>query len=252
MIQWFLDQTVRFAEYAQGVGAAGKPHPKTDSAVLQTLKSVNHAITIFDVGANRGDYSQLALKILTGKQVSIHAFEPNQTAFAALNHKFAANPSLTLNNTALGGVQDERTLYFDKPGSELSSLYPRRINHHGIQMTGQEQVKVETLDVYCSEHQINAIDLLKLDAEGHELEILRGAQQLLNSKKISRVAFEFGGANIDSRTYLRDFYQLFASQGMSLARVTAFGSLRPVDRYTEAFERFKTTCFVATLSSQSK
>ncbi len=252
MIQWFLDQTVRFAEYAQGVGAAGRPHPKTDRAVLQTLKSANHAITIFDVGANCGDYSQLALKILAGKQLSIHAFEPSQTAFAALEQKFDANPNLTLNNKALGSEKGERTLYFDKPGSELGSLYPRRIDHHGIQMTGHEQVKVETLDTYCKERQIGAIDLLKLDAEGHELEILRGAQNLFENKKITQVAFEFGGCNIDSRTYLRDFYEFFASRGMRLARVTAFGSLRPIERYTEALERFKTTCFVATLSSQSK
>jgi FkbM family methyltransferase len=252
MIQWLLDQTVRLAEYAQGVGAAGRPHPRTDKAVLQKLTRATHPLVIFDIGANRGDYSQLALKILAGKQLSIHAFEPSQTAFAELKQKLTPNQNLTLNNFALGSKQEERILYSNKPGSELSSLYERRIDYHGIQMTGQEHVKVETLDTYCASHQINSIDLLKLDAEGHELEILRGAPHLFESKKIVLIAFEFGGCNIDSRTYLRDFYELFVSHGMSLSRVTAFGTLRPISGYTEALERFKTTCFVATLSPPSK
>lgn len=247
MIQWFLDQTVRFAEYAQGVGAAGKLNHKTDSAVLRQLRAANHPLVIFDVGANHGDYSQLALETLKGNVLSIHAFEPSSAAFTALAQRYVGNANVILNNFALGSAPSERTLYFDKPGSELSSLYSRSIGHHGIQMNGQELVRVETLNDYCSSRLVNAIDLLKIDVEGHELEVLRGAQQLFEGKKIKRVAFEFGGCNIDSRIFLRDFYEFFAAHGMQPARVTAFGALRSMPRYSEALERFRTTCFVATL-----
>jgi hypothetical protein len=52
--------------------------------------------------------------------------------------------------------------------------------------------------------QIQRIDLLKLDTEGHELSVLEGARRLLESRAIDTIQFEFGGANIDSRTFLRD------------------------------------------------
>jgi hypothetical protein len=59
------------------------------------------------------------------------------------------------------------------------------------------------------------------------------------------VSFEFGGCNVDSRTFVRDFFEFFAAQKMSLARVTAFGGLYSLPHYEEALEQFRTTCFVA-------
>jgi hypothetical protein len=141
----------------------------------------------------------------------------------------------------------QQTLYYDVPGSELSSLYSRRIGYHGVQMTGSEMVRMDTLDRYCAAHGVERIDLLKLDVEGHELSVLQGAAKLFERKQIAMVSFEFGGCNIDSRTYLRDFFEFFAGLHMDLARVTRLGGLQALPRYEEALEQFRTTCFVATL-----
>jgi FkbM family methyltransferase len=246
MIQWLLDKAVRLALYGQGIGAAGKANACADHAALRLLKqNGTRPLVLFDVGANRGDYVQLALKRLAKIPVVIHAFEPSQAAFAELSKRFAERQQIVLDNVALGGEVSERMLHYDVAGSELSSLYPRKIEHHDIRMSGSEQVRVETLDVYCSQRGIDWIDLLKLDVEGHELEVLRGGAEMFKRRQIAMVSFEFGGCNVDSRTFLRDFFYFFADHGMSLARVNAFGGLQPIPRYDEALEQFRTTCFVA-------
>ncbi len=243
--QDFLQITVRLAQYCQGIGCASAPRAATDRAVLQHLKTAHRSPVIFDVGANRGQFLRQALTQFAGRPTTIHAFEPSSAAFTELQRDFGAESGVTLNNFALGHEASERTLYFDVPGSELSSLYLRQIDHHGMSFAGSELVPVKTLDDYCGAQGVSRIDLLKLDVEGHELYVLHGAAQMFERHAIDMVSFEFGGCNIDSHTFVRDFFNFFASRGMKLARVTATGHLYPIPHYEEGLEQFRTTCFLA-------
>jgi len=242
-LQWLLHNIVKVAQYGQGIGYAGRPNSRADKAVLQLVKT--DAPVIFDVGANRGDYLHLALTRLSQRHPSVHSFEPGSAAFAELQQRFGQHDRVSINNLALGSQPGLLALYYDTPGSELSSLYRRRLHHHGKLFAGSEQVCVDTLDNYCATRGIDHIDLLKLDVEGHELEVLKGAMQLFQRAAIRTVSFEFGGCNIDSRTFLRDFLDFFAAQRMNVARVTATGPLYRITRYEEALEQFRATCFVA-------
>jgi len=243
-LQWLLRNAVKLAQYGQGIGLT-----RTDKAALQKLKSSVGSLVVFDVGANCGDYLQLALTELANRQTVIHAFEPSSAAFAELEKRFGGKSGIVLNNLALGDKPGQQTLYYDKPGSELSSLHSRKLDHHGIDFSGSELVQVDTLDEYCHTCGVERIDLLKLDVEGHELSVLKGAAQMFKRLAIGMVSFEFGGCNIDSRTYFRDFFDFFAMRHMKLARVTASGHLHPIPRYEEALEQFRTTCFVAEVPS---
>jgi FkbM family methyltransferase len=235
---------VKLGQYWQGIGCAGKANAATDRAVLRELRGGGGPLVIFDVGANRGQFLQLALSEFGGQSV-IHAFEPSSAAFAELRQRFGAESGVVLNNFAMGSEDSQRTLFYDVAGSELSSLYPRRVEHHGHSFTGSEQVQVKTLDDYCGEQGVTRIDLLKLDVEGHELAVLNGAIKMFERDAIERVSFEFGGCNVDSRTFVRDFFEFFESRDMKLARVTAAGKLFPITRYEEGLEQFRTTCFLA-------
>ena len=213
--------------------------------MLQQVRRGDRPPVIFDVGANRGQFLQLALTLFAGRQTVIHAFEPSSTAFSELQRRFGSQSGVILNNFALGSGASERALYYDVAGSELSSLYPRKIEHHGAPFTGSELVQVKTLDEYCGLQGVSRIDLLKLDVEGHELQVLQGATQMFARGATQMVSFEFGGCNIDSRTFVRDFFDFFESRGMQLARVTAAGNLYSIARYEEGLEQFRTTCFLA-------
>ena len=81
--------------------------------------------------------------------------------------------------------------------------------------------------------------------EGHELDVLRGATEMLREGKVSLVSFEFGGCNIDTRTFLQDFWYFFESYGMSMmGRITPTGFVQPLGKYSELYEQFTTTNYL--------
>ena len=69
---------------------------------------------------------------------------------------------------------------------------------------------------------------------------------MLEGKRISIVSFEFGGANIDSRTYIKDFYYFFRAYDMKLFRITPSNYLFPIASYKDSLEQFGTSNFIAT------
>ena len=104
------------------------------------------------------------------------------------------------------------------------------------------------VDRYCDEHEIARIDLLKLDVEGHELDVLEGAARMLSRRQIGLITFEFGGTNIDSRVFFREIYNRLRQAEMTVGRITPSGYVFPMPIYRETYERFLATNFLAQLS----
>jgi len=189
----------------------------------------------FDVGANVGDWTEMALQI--NPALLIHCFEPSPTTFATLSGK--RFPSTVHRNPfALGERSGERELYVFGDNSGANSLY-HRIGTVG-QATRSESVLVRTLDDYAAHHGIGAIDFLKIDVEGHELSVLRGAERMLSAGAITIVQFEYGGSYIDARILLKDVWDLVtaANAGYSFYKIFQSG-LRRVTEYRQTFESFQ-------------
>ena len=100
-----------------------------------------------------------------------------------------------------------------------------------------ELITVTTIDRFLHEHAIDRLDFLKLDVEGNELRILDGAVDSLESGLIDAIQFEVSDAEIEARTFFRDFYERLRPH-YDLHRVLQDG-LRPIDGYKEAYEIFK-------------
>jgi hypothetical protein len=94
------------------------------------------------------------------------------------------------------------------------------------------------LDDFCAEESIARIDLLKIDAEGHELAVLDG----MGSLRPAKIQFEFGVSG--SRIFLRDFFD--ALTNYTIYRILPKGLVRV--EYSERMEQFNTTNFLAVLS----
>ena len=106
-------------------------------------------------------------------------------------------------------------------------------------------MEINTIDNYCSENSIDHIHLLKIDIEGHELDALAGAKEMFALKSIDIVTFEFGGCNIDTRTFFQDFWYFFNEANFKIFRITPSGYLHPLKSYKEIYEQFRTTNFIA-------
>jgi len=240
-----LQFIVFVAQYFMGIGSGSSVDSSGESAVFKMLAQKKQPpYCIFDVGANQGQFLKSALSNLSdGAQ--IHAFEPASETFRLLSKNAGNNPSVILNNFGMGKEPGSFELFYDKEGSGLASLTSRRLDHFDIKFSQSEKVTIDTIDNYCALRNIDQIDLLKIDVEGHELDVLAGATGLLGSGRIGMVMFEFGGCNIDTRTFFQDFYYLFTGNGMSLFRISPSGYCCPVRAYSELLEQFRTTNFLA-------
>ena len=90
-------------------------------------------------------------------------------------------------------------------------------------MVESETVQVRRLDDVCREFGVDRIDFLKVDAEGSDLDVLRGAEALLG-ERIGVIQFEFGGTSIDANQTLRDFFDLLEPAGYRVHRLLPEGS----------------------------
>jgi FkbM family methyltransferase len=202
-------------------------------------------LRFFDVGANVGDWGAQVLGHFDPHKIEVFAFEPSRAAFKELGIRFKQFPHFQLFNFGLGHKNMETFLFSDSQASGIASLYRRRLDHFGIHFDqkNDEMVQIQTLDAFCKERKISRIDFLKLDVEGHELRVLEGAKNLLESNAIQFIQFEFGGSNIDSRTYFQDFFYLL-NEKYRIFRVLKNG-LHPIPEYREVDECFVTTNYLA-------
>ncbi len=128
----------------------------------------------------------------------------------------------------------------------MASLTKRKLDYFGLDLNHSEKVIVDTLDNYCSENAIDKIHLLNCDVEGHELDVFSGASEMFKKDgAIGIVTFEFGGCNIDTRSFFQDFWYFFEEYRMDIFRITPSEYLQPINSYQEIYEQFRTTKFVA-------
>lgn len=211
------------------------------------LKGKN-SITLFDVGANDGQFALLASQLFP-IQTTIYSFEPSHHTFKVLNEQInKANISMSRIKTfnfGLGAQKETLTLYAAEAGATTASLYNMQRHQTISAKDNKEEVSIRTLDDFCAEMQIQQIDYLKIDIEGHEYFCLTGARQMLENRHIRFIQFEFGECHIDSKTFFRDFYRMLSPQ-YHLYRIVSDG-VRQMKSYSTDLEVFDTANYLAEL-----
>jgi FkbM family methyltransferase len=238
--QRFLSLLERSFALGQGKGWGAGTIAQEVSACCSLL--ADQPRLLVDIGGNRGAYAQEFLKRFPGS--SVHLFEPSSYNVNILKPLFSSVTGVNIVASALSDKSGKLTLYADKPGSGLGSLSKRRLDHFGIEMTDEEVVPVlrfdEDWEQFSSASPV--IDYVKIDVEGHELSVLEGFGDFL--KRVKLIQFEFGGCNIDTRTFFQDFWYFFSGNNFSLYRITPRGAIA-VTAYREADEFFATTNYIA-------
>ncbi len=142
-----------------------------------------------DVGANIGDWT-LALKKLAGAGAKFAAYEPSRSAFVILKEQFASDPFVQIFDSAVGDRPGTMTLLEESNAGKGSTLVP------GLtRITGENRVvNVTTLDDEIERLGWPLVDCIKIDAEGYDFHVLRGAREALESHSIAVVQFEYNRA----------------------------------------------------------
>ena len=233
----FLRQAERKIQTLQGKGFQGGVI-KEFSHVIPLLNSLEKRdISVLDIGAHHGEYS---LEILVNfPRSKIWAFEPSAESFRALSENL---PRINKFNFALGSRIQRGELYANERGSTESSLFQRITDKgNGLEeFTEYTSIAINTLDGWNIEKR--RFDFAKIDAEGSELDILIGGKETIS--KIPIIQFEFGGSNIDSRTYFRDLWIFFSELDFKVLRMSRSG-LKVIEKYRDLDEVFRTTNYLA-------
>lgn len=140
---------------------------------------------IFDVGANYGQTAEYYSKSFP--DAKIYSFEPVKSSF----EKLTANTKNLLNvavfQNAFGNAEKTVEIaLFDENQSQLNSLKESSNKADAV----KETIRVTTIDSFLKSEGIAAIDLLKIDTEGYEVEVLTGAFSSIRAGKIKLVLCE--------------------------------------------------------------
>lgn len=245
--QEFLGIVSHCVQHLMGVGS-GSSVMNSGERVLTRLckKHSNKPYVVFDVGGNTGEFIDLVLNNIK-EGVIVYGFEPSIECFNGLVRKYENNQKIILNNIALSAIPGEGALYTNTIGSGSASMTKPQYGEKAEEFMFSQPIKISTVDQYCKNNSINEISLMKIDVEGHDLDVLKGSKEMLRNQKIKVLSFEFCAAALETRIYFRDFYEYLTKFGYEIYRITRSGYIHKINKYDEKNEIFRTTNFVAVL-----
>jgi FkbM family methyltransferase len=191
--------------------------------VLEALRPAGCG-TVFDVGANVGHWTQAVLELWPDCRVD--AFEVAPVTVGLLQENIAQRPyegRVRAHALGLSEQPGRQTMHFYPGRHELTSDSPR---HDGVASVPFE-ARLSTVDRVCQEQGIERLDDLKIDVEGAEYRVLKGAAGLLEAGAVTCIQFEYGAFAIDTRVMLRDYFTLLGERfqlGKIYPNYVEFGS----------------------------
>ncbi len=159
--------------------------------ILETKEPV-----VFDVGANIGQSIDNYKELDEG--CTIYSFEPNPEVYQQLNESVSHKSDVQCYNLAFSDSKGEIDFYATNLSLAGSLLKPHEILKRRCKDDKYEyevtKVKTETIDGFVKEHSIPFIDILKVDVQGAEEMVLKGAEDTFANQKIDTVYIEVGFA----------------------------------------------------------
>lgn len=198
-----------------------------DRQNVDILSSLLIAGAVFlDIGANIGQYTLIGSRIV-GEEGEVHCFEPDPETFRCLVDNIEMNglKNVSASQVALSNEEGARTFYLSWPqymggnsfrSSSSPESWPGRVC----------EVKCYTLDSYVRKRSVRHIDVIKIDVEGAEVEVLKGAETILRAENKPAILFESNGPALKRLGHSpAELTQLLIDWGYEVFQVTEDGRL---------------------------
>jgi len=161
--------------------------PRKNSELWLTRLAAPESSTFVDIGANVGNWAAIFLESAPPAARGI-LFEPSPSALEKLKSRFGRLKNIEIINAAAGDSSGEMP-FFDENGKGESSSLIRKAALSGSE---KKKARITTLDFELKKRGWDSVDVLKIDAEGYDLHVLKGASELLKNRKIGLIQFEYG------------------------------------------------------------
>jgi len=197
---------------------------------------------IFDVGANIGTMAFRFAQLVP--QGHVYAFEPTTYALSKFLRNLALNPELARRiipvQVFLSSrvTNDHQLVAYSswKVDGKVADAHPL----HGGTIKPADSVPATTIDAFCREKEIQRVDLIKIDTDGHEFEVLQGARETL-SKYLPFIIFEIGLYVLEERGITFAQYFIYLSTfGYTLIN-SKNGKVVTLNNYTQQIPFRSTT-----------
>ncbi|MBN1130980.1 MAG: FkbM family methyltransferase [Chitinispirillaceae bacterium] len=177
------------------------------------------AINVFDVGGNLGQSIEGYRALFPACRIT--TFEPLPRCFEKLTKKYGGGKGISLENVALAEKSGSHVFYATAHHSASSLLPPEEKLRKRSKKRNYEFEKItvplDTLDGYCARNRISSIDILKIDVQGAELRVLKGAKRTLSSGNIGVIYVEIIIADTyNGQSEFIDTAAFLSSQGYRL------------------------------------
>lgn len=194
---------------------------------LKQLFNKDDMRIVFDVGAHEGNLSKAINKEFAN--TLIYAFEPFPIAYEKLLNLAKSSSNIRPFPVALSSSTGSSDFFVNK-SSETNSLFPAKKVDSAIDelTTRIEQISIHTLTLneFCANHNIDRIDLIKLDTQGSELEVLKGSNNLLKTQSISAIYCEVEFLEIyENQPLFDEIFRYLASYNYTLYNLYNLNSL---------------------------
>jgi FkbM family methyltransferase len=199
-----------------------------DSLELLELIKADGATTntIFDVGANIGTWTLLTKSFFPG--ATVHAFEPLDVHIQKFNDNIKILSNVYIHSYCLGKENKYSVINVSSFSDSSSILEATQLEFEefGIKKTHEEQVEIKRLDQLIEDNELPVPDIIKLDVQGFELEVLKGAGKYLNEVSYLIIEVSFKEYYYNQPLFL-DIANYLSSYNFN---IYAFGQQTPVGK----------------------
>tara|TARA_B100000674_G_C37822080_1_gene906311 strand:- start:92 stop:799 length:708 start_codon:yes stop_codon:yes gene_type:complete len=183
----------------------------TQKAIFNKIKSIliGKINTVIDVGAHEGEFALNFNKKFNVEKII--SFEPNIKVFKILNKNIFNYKNMYAVNSGVGSREEKKILNINTESSSSSLNELRKDSNYykkkfffinlfkGEIIKDRLEISILKLDDFIIKNDISSIDLLKIDTEGFEFDVLKGANN--NLKKIKVIYFEHHFDNMLVKNY---------------------------------------------------